>query len=78
MWTKNNAIGIGTRMRPKPRNSLKSPTAEVRSATPYMSRRAGDNRMVNARKNPCTYLTQRRYHGSPSSSAVLMPRTKNR
>ena len=35
-------------------------------------------RIVKARKKPCAYLMQRLKKGRPSSSAVLMPRAKNR
>src|SRR5688572_561061 len=43
-----------------------------------MIRRAGDSRIVKARKKPWMYLTARRCQGSPSRSAVLIPRAKKR
>jgi hypothetical protein len=69
-------MGTGTLMNPKPSNSPSNPSTDVASATPYISRRAGDSRIVNARKKPWAYLTARLYQGRPSSSAVLMPLAK--
>ena len=47
---KNSAIGIGTRIKPNPWNSCSRPITAKASDTPYIRRRAGDRRIVKARK----------------------------